>query len=70
MYHESLAFGGTHPPRNFQESMLPNTRVPPEKYRDGGDKLNTDPPLGLADRHTVCRGRKVNNTRDISIIPD
>ena len=50
--------------------MLQNTRVPPEKYRDGGDKLNTDPPLGLADRHTVCRGRKVNNTRDISIIPD
>ena len=41
--------------------MLQNTRVPPEKYRIGGDKLNTNPPLGLADRHTVCRGRKVNN---------
>ena len=41
------------PPRNFQESILQNTRVPPERYRIGGDKLNTTP-LGLGTRQAHC----------------
>ena len=38
MSHESLAFGGTHPP-DFRESVSWNTSFPPGGYRVGGGRL-------------------------------
>ena len=63
MFHESLAFGGTHPPE-FSGVHVTEYKSPTREVQDRWRQTQHHPSSASEpDRHTVCRGRKVNNNR-------